>query len=350
MTSVVAVAAFIWIVTFHPPTQRNRRRSKMWLILLLGCQAILALLPDRQNLALIARLLTPTWIGIVLLIGLLHIESRFIKSDWLALVDSLRKPSVQERLKKGFLKLITVGAFVFAVVLFVSQVTWLTGTWRTQMASKSWPVAQADLVRCEPIDGREAMWNSVFHVEYRFDVNGKSYVGNNYDMVLPKEKAFQFKAAKETVEHLNSLQELQVAYNPANPSQNLIRPGVTKTLTLSSFYVIVCSLFFAVLIRLSWTYLAVSRFTDPDCVYRTLSSSRYDFFYLSIGTSFVCTIGFFYLAPLVPISTSLFGSLMLFIAVCGSYCWTVRSAKAQSKTIAKKISEGKTIVHGLGSA
>ena len=349
MTSIVAVAAMLGSVIFLPPTHKNRRWSQNWLILLLACQAILALLPERQAVATIANILWPTWIGIAVVIALLRIESRTGKSDWLALADSLRKRPLKKRLKKGVVKLVATTALLIALVVVVGNGVYLTGYVRNQLASRSWPVAQAELIRCETVDGAQAYWNSDFHLQYAFDVQGTSYDGNAFEMMIDKPTAMSFNDAKEVVEQINSTEALQVAYNPANPSQNLIHPGLTNTFVMVTLVTVVQGLFFLVVLRWNWAYLAVSRFTDPDSVYRAFPS-RYGRFDLTIGTSYACTLGFFSLAPHVPISTELFGALMLFIAVLGSHCWVARFTKAQLEEVAKQRQAGKMIVHGLNPA
>lgn len=202
LTSLAAVAAFIGTVVFLPPTQRNRRRTQNWLILALCCQAILALVPNRQDAAILANTLTPVWIGIAVLILLLHLDSRLSKSDRLIIANSLQKGSLKDQLKKGFTKLGAVVFVVFAATLFVSHMIFLTRLCGDQLASRSWPVAKAKLIRCETLENKKAVWNSDFHLEYEFEAKGVRCTGNDYDLIMNNPTAFQFNAAKETVEQL----------------------------------------------------------------------------------------------------------------------------------------------------
>ena len=346
MAWIATAVYLLGTVAFLPPTQRNRRRSQTWLILMLCCQAILVLLPDREDVATIAYYLTPFWIGNATLIVLLTIESRTRKSDWLAVAESLRKVSLKDRLKKGFAKLGAVAIASFVFLFFALYAISLTNMTRTQLASRSWPVAKAKLVRCEMIEGINATWNSDFHLEYTFEVGGAKYTGNDYDTIQNKPTAIHFNAAKETVEQLNSSETLQVAYNPTNPSQNLLHPGLTGGFALTAFVGIVSILFHLVVFKLLWTYLATSRFTDPASVYR-VTSRRYDRIYLTVLTIYVCTMGFLMLAARVPISTSLFAALMTFIAILICYSGIARSTQAHSTEIVKQKLAGKTIVYGL---
>ena len=187
MAWIATAVYLLGTVTFLPPTQRNRRRSQTWLILMLCCHAILVLLPDRQNVATIAYYLTPFWIGNAILILLLTIESRTRKSDWLAVAESLRKVSLKDRLKKGFAKLGAVAIASFVFLFFALYAISLTNMTRTQLASRSWPVTKAKLVRCEMIDGINANWNSDFHLEYTFEVDGAKYTCLLYTSPSPRD-------------------------------------------------------------------------------------------------------------------------------------------------------------------
>ena len=208
IASLVAVAGMLWTVVFLPPNLLNRRWVKTWLILLLGFQAIFILLPDREALVMVAKFFMPGWIAMAIFIGLLHIESQMAKSDGLALAESLPKRSVKERLKIGLGKLFTSAVFLFALLLFVASGIFLVESVGSQLAIRSWPVAQAELIRCETIDG------SNFHLEYSFEVKGASYSGGDYGIISDKTTTMSFNNAKQVVEQIKSTEALPVVYNP----------------------------------------------------------------------------------------------------------------------------------------
>ena len=347
--SLVAVAATLWTVIFLPLNEVNRRWAKTWLILLLSAQVILILLPGRQDLVTLASFFTPAWIVIATFIRLLHVEPRIMKSGGFALADSWPKRPVKERLIKGFKKLFLAPAVPFFLAVLVMTGIVLADEFGRSIASRSWPVAQAELIRCETAEGTEAIWNSCFHLEYSFEVQGTSYSGDDYGLITDKPTAICFNEADEVVEQIKSTEALQVSYNPKNPSQNLIAPRANSSFALMVVPTIIHGLFYLFLIRYFWSYLATSRFTDPESVYRV--SSRYrGFFDILIIMMFIGLVGFGLMAPFVPISTELCAALMLWLAIAGSYSFHARCIKEQKEKIAEQVEAGKTIVYGYNPA
>ena len=350
VTSLVAVAAMLRIVIFLPSNLNNRRWTQIWLIVLLSCQAIFILLPDRQSFLAVATVFPPAWIGVGVLVGLLQIESLIGGSEWGTAVNQQQPIApIKQRLKKGGKKLFYTTTFALGLAFLVATGITLVAETRRQISARHWPVAQAKLIRCETVEGPLASLGRSFHLEYSFDVSGTLYSGDNYNYLTEKPIAKALDSAVQTVRQINSTDALEVAYNPANPSQNLVSPASVYGTSVMIFIVLFHCLFYIVYIRLIWMGLAMLRFADPESVYR-VPIDKFCRFDLAVSIMFGTLICYCLMAPWVPVSNELFGALMLCIGIASSYSLVPRAIKRTEKKATKQLEAGKTLVYGLKPA
>ena len=332
LTSLIAITAATWIAIFAPETKANRLRAKIWLMVLLCCQSILGLLPDEERMAFLIRFFWPGWLAVAALIVLLHIESRLRVSDWSAVSKTIHKRSLFQTLKHGAAKVFDVA--IIAIFLTISVVfgSYLTQSIKTQFASRSWPTTEARLIECNTLGSETFDSHHCFDLKYQFDVDYITFTGNDYSMLWDKPHALRFNAAHATVAKIKQRNDLRVAYNPTNPSQSLLSPGIGPDFLLVTCFSCIQLSMFTVTLAVFWRLLKKRRFTEP--AHSSVKKNRllgYKSFVIFVA--YWCSIAFLFLAHLVPVSTWLFGALMFTLAVSIA-CWLKQEYEKIPKTAA----------------
>lgn len=98
----------------------------------------------------------------------------------------------------------------------------------TGKASLKWPVSRGIIskssVRKRNSSGGSGMSYS-FEVEYEFQVDGSSFVGSTYSYKITTNSA-NSKGATALVEQYPLNSEIDVYYNPVNPKESVLLPGL----------------------------------------------------------------------------------------------------------------------------
>jgi len=116
--------------------------------------------------------------------------------------------------------------------------------------SLSWPKVNAELGVCKVSThsvgniGSESYYPTI---QYSFDVDGKTYHGNNYSW---GERTYSRSIVEKIINNIQSNKDnFRISYNPNNPTMSVLRPGINEVhyvralVGLAVFIFAICELF-----------------------------------------------------------------------------------------------------------
>jgi uncharacterized protein DUF3592 len=97
---------------------------------------------------------------------------------------------------------------------------------REALASQSWPTVEGKVIQATVNEHVGIARRYSPRVEYKYQVQGKSYIGRRYQVI--NWEADKSWLAEEAVRGLKAGKPVTVHYNPENPAQAVLKPGLLR--------------------------------------------------------------------------------------------------------------------------
>jgi len=208
----------------------------------------------------------------------------------------------------------------YGIVIVTASICLVYANTREQIKSTQWPTTKATLVHCKPFESETSSTHHFFELNYTFEVDGKEYTGNRYQVFQSGNFTFRFNSTDEAISEIVNDANLQVSYLPDDPAINLLSPGFNRHTCWSVMVWFTDAFFWLALTTHAWCALVFSEQAAGDTSQRPQMPGMY--VWTSIALFWIlygCERFFWHWGPKSYWSTETLGVLLLATVIMSTY-------------------------------